>query len=92
MSQEDKQPDTQTGAGSAASAPEVPVSKPRIVPGKEHRHGAILDSTETSALSLMGEKYPMPSVSLGRPRSPTSSMWASVLSTRCRTSYSRNTT
>ena len=67
MSQEDKQPDTQTGAGSAASAPEVPVSKPRIVPGKEHRHGAILDSTETSALSLIGEKYPMPSVSLGRP-------------------------
>ena len=67
MSQEDKQPDTQTGAGSTASAPEVPVSKPQIVPGKEHRHGAILDSTETSALSLMGEKYPMPSVSLGRP-------------------------
>lgn len=67
MSQEDKQPDTQTGAGSTASAPEVPVSKPQIVPGKEHRRGAILDSTETSALSLMGEKYPMPSVSLGRP-------------------------
>lgn len=67
MSTEDKQPDTQKSAGSSSSAPQAPVTKPRIVPGKQHRNSAILDSTETSALRLMGEQYPMPSVSLGRP-------------------------
>ncbi len=69
MSKDEKEPDTHKGGGPEASKHDMPTapSMQKIVPGKEHRRGAILDSTETSALRLMGDSYPMPSVSLGRP-------------------------